>query len=138
MIIGQECFIPNVVAEFSDPSVAVVYGEGIGHAFVRVPAVRRVAHALLRSSELSWYGLVQELESNGYSVKHIHYFACETASEDPITAYIASVTVNESAQSARRWQRATDRYWRDVFKGRKDAGKKLLKSRATPWWRFWG
>ena len=73
--LGQEVWIPNVLAEFRDPSVAVVYGEGVGHAFVRVQAIFGVA-ALVRSPP-SWLGLVQALERNGYRVKHIHYFCCE-------------------------------------------------------------
>jgi len=74
---GQEAFIPNVLAEFRDPTVAVVYGEGIGHAFVRVQALWGIAY-LLGSSGPSWSRLVEALESNGYTVKHIRYFFCET------------------------------------------------------------
>jgi hypothetical protein len=78
IMMGQEVFIPNVLAEFRDPSMALVYGEGAGHAFVKVQAVQGVAYHL-RSSGLTWYELVHALESKGYRVKHIHYFVCETS-----------------------------------------------------------
>ena len=71
---GQEVFIPNVLAEFRDPSVAVVYGSGVGHVYVRVSAVRSVASAL-SSYGFTWHGLVAALESKGYKIKRIGYFA---------------------------------------------------------------
>jgi hypothetical protein len=76
---GQEVWVPNVLAEFRDPSVAIVYGDGVGHAFVRVGAVWGIAYRF-RSHGPNWHGLVSALENNGYRVKHIYYFACETTS----------------------------------------------------------
>lgn len=74
---GQEGFVPNVLGEFRDPSIGMIYGEGVGHVFIRVSAVLAVAYRL-ESYGLNWHGLVKALESSGYHVKHIHYFACET------------------------------------------------------------
>lgn len=78
-MIGQEIFVPNVLGEFRDPSVAIVYGEGLGHAFVRVSAVASVAWRL-PPQDRTWGGLIRSLELQGFRVKHIRYFACETLS----------------------------------------------------------
>ncbi|MBK9681530.1 MAG: hypothetical protein IPO69_22190 [Saprospiraceae bacterium] len=73
IMFGQEMFIPNVMGEFRDQEVAIVYGNGVGHAFVNVRIVRSVAFEL-GSSNLNWRNLVKSLKKSGYRVKHINYF----------------------------------------------------------------
>jgi len=79
VMIGQEVFVANVLGEFRDPSVAIVYGEGRGHAFVRASAVASVAWRL-PPQDRTWNALVRALEHQGFRVKHIRYFFCEGSS----------------------------------------------------------
>jgi hypothetical protein len=70
-----ECamFVPNVLAEFNDPHLAIVHGQGTGHAFFRVKAVRE---AILDPEPiLDYTSLVRALRKKGYTVRQVKYFS---------------------------------------------------------------
>jgi hypothetical protein len=49
----QQFFIPNLLGEFKDPKIGIVHGQGGGHAFIRVDALRDIART--HSSQIHDY-----------------------------------------------------------------------------------
>jgi hypothetical protein len=76
IMLGQHVFIPNLLGEFRDSSIAIVYGKGRGHALVRVSALFCIARNL-QSNNLNWSALVRALEREHFRIKRIGYFSCE-------------------------------------------------------------
>ena len=70
--IASAPFILNVMAEFRDDRLAIVYGKGSGHAFLRVSALR---DARIASRSIDGFtSLVRALGKLWYTTKQIGYF----------------------------------------------------------------
>lgn len=65
-------FVPNAMAEFEDHKLGIVYGEGIGHAFVRVSALNSVRYS---TGIKDFASLVKAFQEHGYTTKKIDYIS---------------------------------------------------------------
>ncbi|MEC4684781.1 MAG: hypothetical protein VST71_03490 [Nitrospirota bacterium] len=72
----QQMFIPNLMGEFRDSKVGIVHGQGGGHAFIRMNALKSIAQEHI--GEISNYcELVKLFRASGLEVKRIKYFRVE-------------------------------------------------------------
>ena len=71
MAFESHMFVPNAMAEFKDLKLGILYGQGSGHAFIRVSALKEVVG---RSGLLADFpSLAKAFRSAGYSTKEIKY-----------------------------------------------------------------
>lgn len=64
-------FIPNAMSKFGDAQIGSVHGQGSGHAFLRVSALREVSGRRLPIDDFA--SLVWALRKCGYKTKQVGY-----------------------------------------------------------------
>lgn len=70
----SQMFVSNATAEFDDPKLGIIYGQGTGHAIVRVSVLRDVARSSAGSMR-DFRSLVDAFRKQGYTTKKIGYIS---------------------------------------------------------------
>jgi hypothetical protein len=64
--------MPDALAEFKDAKLAILYGEGLDHAFIRVRALKSVMNV---AGFKDFTSLVNAFQRQEYKTKKVNYFS---------------------------------------------------------------